>query len=76
MLTSSSVKLPKSFVAIDLSEKIAPDSSERRSTGSSSEKGKDRDETNVDEPDRGRSEERKNSTSVSIADDNGNIAPL
>jgi hypothetical protein len=74
VLTPSSVKLPKSFVAIDLSEKIAPDSSERRTAGGGSEKGKDKDNSNVDEPDRGRSEERKESIWIPIADDQGNIA--
>jgi hypothetical protein len=76
MLICSSVKLPKSFVAIDLSEKIAPDSSERRTTGGGSEKGRDKDNPNIDEPDRGRSEERKESIWIPIADDQGNIAPL
>ncbi|KAF2133258.1 hypothetical protein P153DRAFT_307898 [Dothidotthia symphoricarpi CBS 119687] len=46
------VKLPKSFVAIDLSEKV-PDALERRSNGNG--KGKD----NEKESERGRSEERK-----------------
>lgn len=54
-LTLFSVKLPKSFVAIDLSEKI-PDAFERRTNG----KGKEKDDPRPEEEERGRSEERTN----------------
>ncbi|KAJ4377634.1 inositol hexakisphosphate and diphosphoinositol-pentakisphosphate kinase [Neocucurbitaria cava] len=49
------VKLPKSFVAIDLSEKI-PDAFERRTNG----KGKEKDDPRPEDEERGRSEERTN----------------
>ena len=67
-LTPSSVKLPKSFVAIDLSEKI-PDAFERRTNG----KGKEKDDPKFEDEERGRSEERKEDFSpkdrIPIADE-------
>jgi len=63
----SSVKLPKSFVAIDLSEKV-PEAFER----SSSVKGKEHNMTESEE--RGRSDERDEDAShIPIADAHGNI---
>jgi inositol hexakisphosphate/diphosphoinositol-pentakisphosphate kinase len=61
------VKLPKSFVAIDLSQDNR-DSSDRRSTASSKNK------ENVEESERGRSEERKNELQLPITDEIGNVA--
>ncbi|KAH7380670.1 histidine phosphatase superfamily-domain-containing protein [Pyrenochaeta sp. MPI-SDFR-AT-0127] len=48
------VKLPKSFVAIDLSEKV-PDAFDRRTNG----KSKDKEDVKSEDEERGRSEERK-----------------
>jgi inositol hexakisphosphate/diphosphoinositol-pentakisphosphate kinase len=61
------VKLPKSFVAIDLSQD-SRESSERRSTASSKNK------ENAEESERGRSEERKNEVELPIRDELGNVA--
>lgn len=68
------VKLPKSFVAIDLSEKV-PDAFERLSNGESSAK----DELKPSDEDRGRPEERKEDATpknlIPIADSDGNVVP-
>ena len=63
-----SVKLPKSFVAIDLSQDI----SERRITSNS--KSKENGDAKSEEGERGRSEERKDEIKLPIADENGNVA--
>jgi hypothetical protein len=60
--SACSVKLPKSFVAIDLSE-----------NGRSS-KGKENGDAKFEEGERGRSEERKDETKIPSADENGNVA--
>jgi hypothetical protein len=65
-----SVKLPKSFVAIDLSEKIT-DSSERRNSG----KNKDGDEERLEDGDRGRSGERKEEHDLLVADESEIATP-
>jgi inositol hexakisphosphate/diphosphoinositol-pentakisphosphate kinase len=62
-----SVKLPKSFVAIDLSQ----DSSDRRSTASG--KNKENGDAKSEEGERGRSEDRKDETELPIAA-HGNVA--
>lgn len=67
LLTPASVKLPKSFVAIDLSEKV-PDAFERRTNG----KGKEKEDSKSEDEERGRSEERMDG--ISVADENGNAA--
>lgn len=68
VLITSSVKLPKSFVAIDLSEKV-PDAFDRRG------KGKEAD-SKYDDGNRGRSEERKEEQ-IPIADEARNVpAPV
>jgi hypothetical protein len=67
LLIPASVKLPKSFVAIDLSEKV-PDAFERNSNG----KGKEH--TMSEQEERGRSNEREEIASlIPIADENGEI---
>ncbi|KAF2828727.1 hypothetical protein CC86DRAFT_347162 [Ophiobolus disseminans] len=60
------VKLPKSFVAIDLSQ----DNSDRRSTSS---KVKDNGDAKSDGGERGRAEERTDDIKLSIADEFGNV---
>ena len=63
----SSVKLPKSFVAIDLSEKV-PEAFDRSTTG----KGKEHNMTESEE--RGRSDERDEDAShIPIANEKGEI---
>lgn len=69
MTNTNSVKLPKSFVAIDLSEKV-PDAFERANGPThTKEEGSEG---------RGRSEERKEDAEpqelIPIADENGNVA--
>jgi len=67
LLIPTSVKLPKSFVAIDLSEKV-PEAFER-----SNSKGKEHNMTESEE--RGRAEERANGAELlPIADANGEIS--
>ncbi|KAF2032340.1 hypothetical protein EK21DRAFT_98995 [Setomelanomma holmii] len=56
------VKLPKSFVAIDLSE------------NGRANKGKENGDAKSEEGERGRSEERSSEIKIPIADENGNIA--
>ena len=72
-LTPSSVKLPKSFVAIDLSEKI-PEAFERRTNG----KGKEKDDPKSEDEERGRSEERKDGVSpngrIPTTDESSDVA--
>lgn len=66
MLIPASVKLPKSFVAIDLSEKV-PEAFERNSS-----KGKEHNMTKSEE--RGRAEERgEGAELLPIANENGEI---
>jgi hypothetical protein len=66
-LTISSVKLPKSFVAIDLSEKV-PEAFERSTNGN----GKEHNMTESEE--RGRSDERDEDAShIPIANEKGEI---
>jgi hypothetical protein len=70
ILTLLSVKLPKSFVAIDLSEKMT-DSSDRRNNG----KSKDGDGDGLEDGDRGRSEERKEDHELPAAVEIGTVGP-
>ncbi|KAF1842460.1 uncharacterized protein K460DRAFT_293494 [Cucurbitaria berberidis CBS 394.84] len=66
------VKLPKSFVAIDLSEKV-PDAFERRANG----KGKEKEDSKSEDEERGRSEERKDDATpkepIPMTDEKGNV---
>lgn len=68
------MKLPKSFVAIDLSEKV-PDAFERTNNGATHAK----EESKASDEDRGRSDERKEDAtpknSIPIADPEGNVVP-
>jgi inositol hexakisphosphate/diphosphoinositol-pentakisphosphate kinase len=66
----ASVKLPKSFVAIDLSQ---DSNSDRRSTASNG-KNKDNGDAKSEESERGRSEERKDEIKLPITDDISNVA--
>jgi inositol hexakisphosphate/diphosphoinositol-pentakisphosphate kinase len=63
----TSVKLPKSFVAIDLSQ-------DDRARTTISGKNKDNGDAKSEESERGRSEERKDEILLPIADENGNVA--
>lgn len=73
MLTKHSVKLPKSFVAIDLSEKV-PDAFDRRANG----KSKDKEDVKSDDEGRGRTEGRKDDATpqeiLPIANETDNVA--
>lgn len=63
LLTSRSVKLPKSFVAIDLSEKEA---FERRGTGIGNGNGLKKETAEPEVGERGRSEERRASADAEV----------